>query len=102
MKPTLQFRIAQQLTLTPQLQQAIRMLQMSSLELAQELEQALRDNPFLERSDESLDSFGSGDFQAAEEPQAFAMAVAISARASSVLMISISDKGSTRPDTWTT
>ncbi|NBS21271.1 MAG: hypothetical protein EBS75_06255 [Betaproteobacteria bacterium] len=48
MKPTLQFRIAQQLTLTPQLQQAIRMLQMSSLELAQELEQALRDNPFLE------------------------------------------------------
>ncbi|NCW19663.1 MAG: RNA polymerase factor sigma-54, partial [Betaproteobacteria bacterium] len=65
MKPTLQFRIAQQLTLTPQLQQAIRMLQMSSLELAQELEQALRDNPFLERSDESLDSFGSGDFQAA-------------------------------------
>ncbi|NCV33923.1 MAG: RNA polymerase factor sigma-54, partial [Betaproteobacteria bacterium] len=54
MKPTLQFRIAQQLTLTPQLQQAIRMLQMSSLELAQELEQALRDNPFLERSDESL------------------------------------------------
>ena len=80
MKPTLQFRIAQQLTLTPQLQQAIRMLQMSSLELAQELEQALRDNPFLERCDESLDSFGSGDFQAAEEPQAFAMAVAAKGR----------------------
>ena len=64
MKPTLQFRIAQQLTLTPQLQQAIRMLQMSSLELAHEVEQALRENPFLERTDESIDSFGSGDFQA--------------------------------------
>ncbi|MBU6284568.1 MAG: RNA polymerase sigma-54 factor [Betaproteobacteria bacterium] len=67
MKPTLQFRIAQQLTLTPQLQQAIRMLQMSSLELAHEVEQALRQNPFLERTDESLDSFGSGDFQAADQ-----------------------------------
>ena len=64
MKPSLQFRLAQQLTLTPQLQQAIRMLQMSSLELAHEVEQALRDNPFLERSDESHDSLGSGDFNA--------------------------------------
>lgn len=63
MKPTLQFRIAQQLTLTPQLQQAIRMLQLSTVELAQEVEQALRDNPLLERIDESVDSLGTGDFQ---------------------------------------
>ena len=69
MKTSLQFRIAQQLTLTPQLQQAIRMLQMSSLELAHEVEQALRDNPFLERTNENLDSFGSGDFQTAESAQ---------------------------------
>jgi RNA polymerase sigma-54 factor len=65
MKPTLQFRIAQQLTLTPQLQQAIRMLQLSTVELAQEVEQALRDNPLLERIDESIDSLGTGDFQRA-------------------------------------
>jgi len=70
MKPTLQFRLAQQLTLTPQLQQAIRMLQMSSLELAHEVEQALRENPFLERADESLDSFGSGNFNVEEQPGA--------------------------------
>ena len=69
MKTSLHFRIAQQLTLTPQLQQAIRMLQMSSLELAHEVEQALRDNPFLERTNENLDSFGSGDFQTAESAQ---------------------------------
>lgn len=65
MKPTLQFRISQQLTLTPQLQQAIRMLQLSTVELAQEVEQALRDNPLLERTDESVDSLGTGDFQGA-------------------------------------
>lgn len=65
MKPTLQLRLSQQLTLTPQLQQAIRMLQLSTVELAQEVEQALRENPLLERIDESLDSFGTGDFQGA-------------------------------------
>ncbi len=49
MKPGLSLRMAQQLTLTPQLQQSIRLLQLSTLELAQEVEQMLDDNPFLER-----------------------------------------------------
>ncbi|WP_421339084.1 hypothetical protein, partial [Aeromonas veronii] len=41
MKPTLQLRLGQSLTMTPQLQQAIRLLQLSTLELQQEIQQAL-------------------------------------------------------------
>ncbi len=54
MKPSLQLRQTQQLALTPQLQQSIRLLQLSTLELNQELEQALADNPLLERLDDPL------------------------------------------------
>jgi RNA polymerase sigma-54 factor len=52
MKPTLQFRLSQHLALTPQLQQSIRLLQLSTLELHQEVEQMLEQNPFLEVEDE--------------------------------------------------
>ena len=55
MKPSLQFRLTQQLALTPQLQQSIRLLQLSTLELNQEIEQALIDNPLLERVDDPMD-----------------------------------------------
>lgn len=55
MKQTLQLRISQHLALTPQLQQSIRLLQLSTLELHQELEQILADNPMLERLDDPLD-----------------------------------------------
>jgi RNA polymerase sigma-54 factor len=48
MKPSLQFRLSQHLALTPQLQQSIRLLQLSTLELHQEVEQMLEQNPFLE------------------------------------------------------
>ena len=51
MKPTLQLKLSQHLTLTPQLQQSIRLLQLSTLELNQEIEQALYENPMLERED---------------------------------------------------
>jgi len=51
MKPALQLRLSQHLTLTPQLQQSIRLLQLSTLELNQEIEQALMENPILERDD---------------------------------------------------
>ena len=53
MKPGLSLRVSQQLSLTPLLQQSIRLLQLSSLELESEVEQMLTDNPFLEREDES-------------------------------------------------
>src|SRR5262249_48384527 len=51
MKPTLQFRLSQHLTLTPQLQQSIRLLQLSTIELNQEIERLLADNPIPERED---------------------------------------------------
>ena len=54
MKPGLSLRLSQHLALTPQLQQSIRLLQLSTVELNQELEQALADNPLLERDDDPL------------------------------------------------
>ena len=61
MKPTLQFRLSQQLTLTPQLQQAIRLLQLSTVELDQEIDRLLADNPALERVDSVSDAAATGD-----------------------------------------
>ena len=60
MKPGLSLRVSQHLALTPQLQQSIRLLQLSTLEMAQEVEQMLDENPFLERSEDGADreSFG--------------------------------------------
>jgi len=52
MKPSLQVRLSQRLALTPQLQQSIRLLQLSTLELHQEIERALEENPLLERDEE--------------------------------------------------
>lgn len=79
MKHSLQLKLSQQLTLTPQLQQSIRLLQLSTLELNQELETLLQENPLLERYDlesgessgtqpeDSLaDTAGEGDTLAAE------------------------------------
>ena len=57
MKPTLQFRLSQHLALTPQLQQSIRLLQLSTLELHQEVEQMLESNPFLETDDDAGPAF---------------------------------------------
>ena len=60
MKQGLSLRTSQHLSLTPQLQQSIRLLQLSTLELSKEVEQALDDNPFLEReTDEAVrEEFG--------------------------------------------
>jgi RNA polymerase sigma-54 factor len=51
MKPSLQFRLSQHLTLTPQLQQSIRLLQLSTVELNQEIDRILMENPALEREE---------------------------------------------------
>jgi len=53
MKPSLQVRLSQHLALTPQLQQSIRLLQLSTLELHQEVGQMLDQNPFLEADEEA-------------------------------------------------
>ncbi len=54
--PKLEFRQSQQLVMTPQLQQAIKLLQLSNLELANFVEQQLEENPFLERDSERGDT----------------------------------------------
>ncbi|MCP5162983.1 MAG: RNA polymerase factor sigma-54 [Hahellaceae bacterium] len=62
MKASLQLKLGQQLTMTPQLQQAIRLLQLSTLDLQQEIQEALESNPLLELvEDGSDDRSGTGD-----------------------------------------
>lgn len=55
MKQSLNLRLSQHLALTPQLQQSIRLLQLSTLELQQEIEQMLEANPFLEHEEEGAE-----------------------------------------------
>lgn len=57
MKASLVLKMGQQLTMTPQLQQAIRLLQLSSLDLQQEVQEALEVNPMLEMADDGDDDF---------------------------------------------
>jgi RNA polymerase sigma-54 factor len=54
MKQTLQLRLSQNLTMTPQLQQAIKLLQLSTLDLQQEIQQALDSNMMLEVEEETV------------------------------------------------
>jgi RNA polymerase sigma-54 factor len=59
MKPSLQVRLSQHLALTPQLQQSIRLLQLSTLELHQEVEQMLEQNPFLDVEEDAASPYES-------------------------------------------
>ena len=59
MKQGLQLRFSQNLSLTPQLQQAIRLLQLSTLELNQEIDILMQTNPLLERGSEGEDEYGN-------------------------------------------
>ena len=69
MKVGLQLRQSQQLTLTPQLQQAIRLLQLSTLEVNQESERLLDENPFLEREeDDPSQPYAYGDARSNTQP----------------------------------
>lgn len=61
MKQSIQLRLGQQLTMTPQLQQAIRLLQLSTLELQTEIQQALESNVMLEAEDDLQDQDLEGD-----------------------------------------
>ena len=64
MKQSLHLKLGHQLSMTPQLQQAIKLLQLSSLELQQEIQQALCTNPLLELADEI-----AGEEVAAGDPE---------------------------------
>lgn len=61
MKQTLQIKLGQHLTMTPQLQQAIKLLQLSGIELQQEIQQALDSNPLLESEDDGNEGSASKD-----------------------------------------
>jgi RNA polymerase sigma-54 factor len=77
MKQGLQFKFSQQLSMTPQLQQAIKLLQLSTLELQQEVQQALEDNPLLELEDSDAEGETSAaddnDFDAWDDPYSAAL-----------------------------
>ena len=66
MKTSLQLKLGQQLAMTPQLQQAIRLLQLSSLDLQQEIQEALDGNPLLELEESPNDTESSTDDKANE------------------------------------
>jgi len=55
-KQSLNIKLGQSLTMTPQLQQAIRLLQLSTLELKQEIQQAIESNPMLETESPTLEA----------------------------------------------
>jgi len=69
MKPSLQLKLSQHLTLTPQLQQSIRLLQLSTRELNKELERFLQENPLLEREEEEGEEGAAAAATAAAEAQ---------------------------------
>ena len=64
MKQGLSLRVSQHLALTPQLQQSIRLLQLSTLELSQEVDQMLDENPFLELTEDNAEREEFGVSQA--------------------------------------
>src|SRR6201990_772017 len=63
LKPSLQLKLGQQLTMTPQLQQAIRLLQLPALELQAHIRELLETNVMLEPTEEAE---GTGTFEAIE------------------------------------
>jgi RNA polymerase sigma-54 factor len=69
MKQSLQLRVSQHLTLTPQLQQSIRLLQLSTLELNQELDRILQENPLIERDDDAERPNVTAEPRASEAPE---------------------------------
>ncbi len=67
MKQGLQLKFSQNLSLTPQLQQAIRLLQLSTLELNQEIDLLMQTNPLLERGDDTEDEYGNATDNSQDE-----------------------------------
>ena len=66
--PRLELRQSQSLVMTPQLQQAIKMLQLSNLELSEYVEQELEKNPMLERDEDDHRDQDDGPAESADSP----------------------------------
>ncbi|WP_295882633.1 RNA polymerase factor sigma-54 [uncultured Thiohalocapsa sp.] len=69
MKQTIQLRLGQQLTMTPQLQQAIKLLQLSTLDLQREIQEALESNLMLESADEAEAEIDTTELEASRRQQ---------------------------------
>ncbi len=89
LKPSLQLRLGQQLTMTPQLQQAIRLLQLPALELQAHIRELLESNVMLEPVEETDQT---GAFEAPEMPQTAAQPEP-QERAASESTVEIVDEG---------
>ncbi len=70
MKQSLQLRIGQSLAMTPQLQQAIKLLQLSTLDLQQEIQQALESNMMLEVDEDEVTTHQESTETTPETPYA--------------------------------
>lgn len=73
MKQSLQLRLGQQLTMTPQLQQAIKLLQLASIELQNEIQSVLDSNPLLEVEEEHDNEAGNGEQNSEEHLTEYSM-----------------------------
>ncbi|MEK7207011.1 MAG: RNA polymerase factor sigma-54 [Pseudomonadota bacterium] len=107
MKQSLDLRIGQHLTITPQLQQAIRLLQLSSIELQQEIQEVLESNPLLEeneRDEESTETKSDADTTATENPDVAEETVTIyegeSMQATDVSMEKGTDESDSLDNDW--
>ena len=85
MKQTLALKLGQSLTMTPQLQQAIRLLQLSALDLQEEIQSTLEENPMLELTDEAQDDSTERDQSLEQTGNRHAVVSVIPDNGSSVL-----------------
>jgi RNA polymerase sigma-54 factor len=97
MKQSLQFKFTQNLALTPQLQQSIRLLQLSSAELNQELETILQENPMLERTDSNEEN---NDYVSQEQSFEFDVQKNSDSEQVSSTEISLEDFGESVSQRW--
>jgi RNA polymerase sigma-54 factor len=97
LKPALQLRLGQQLTMTPQLQQAIRLLQLPIVELEVEIQQALEGNVMLEQIEDGAEPDSSG----AEAPETPAEPAAAEGSDRSDEPEVVAGDGSSLEDSWT-
>ena len=105
MKASLQVRLSQHLALTPQLQQSIRLLQLSTLELHQEIEQMMEQNPFLEPEEDAHGPDTAFDLAAPPAPAADARTSEPTAEVGSEggdepAGVDAADFGTTERDDW--
>ncbi|WP_290702593.1 RNA polymerase factor sigma-54 [Amphritea sp.] len=102
MKQALQLKIGQHLTMTPQLQQAIRLLQLSTLDLQQEIQEALESNPMLEVNEDELSSETAPTQESSQSEQPVAETAASNTAESEEIQAADSDWSENIPEELST